>query len=295
MLFVDHRFVRHGLRERDVDRRAKAESGIEFARDPLLRAFGRTQAAAGTDLFVDAFGFQPDRRLEIADKPVQMFEFGISVQLDVRVLRDLHHPRRQDTLRTVERRERLRQLRHVAADRRLFLDQDHLMTAVGDIQRGLYSGDAAADHQRLLGNRHFDRLQRLVAFHFLDQPANDVDRFRSRGFSFFVHPRAMLAQVGHLAQVRVQPRFGTGPPERRLVHPGRTGGHHHAVEFLLLDGLADQRLSRIGTHILIIGGKCDSVELRGFGRHLFTVDRSPDIFAAMANKNSYFRHFRIFS
>jgi hypothetical protein len=49
------------------------------------------------------------------------------VELDVGVLVRLDHARGEDALGAVERGERLAQLAHVAADRRLLLDEDDLV------------------------------------------------------------------------------------------------------------------------------------------------------------------------
>ena len=110
----------------------------------------------------------PDRRsaaflrivhLEVADVAVDLLDLGVGEQRDVRVLRHLDHPRRQDALRAVERREGLGELAHVAADGGLLLDQDHLVAGVGDVERRLDAGDAAADDQRPARDRHADGLR----------------------------------------------------------------------------------------------------------------------------------------
>ena len=64
------------------------------------------------------------------------------------------------------------------------------------------------------------------------------------GLALLVHPGAVLAQVGHLAQVGVEPGLGHGAAEGRLVHARRAGRHHHAGELVLLDGLLDHVLAR---------------------------------------------------
>ena len=62
------------------------------------------------------------------------------------------HLRRQDARRAVERRERLVDLGHLAADGRLLLDDVDLEAGLRDVERGLDAGDAAADDQRALGD-----------------------------------------------------------------------------------------------------------------------------------------------
>ena len=166
---VDHRQVRHRLRERHVDRRAAAEAGVELAGDLLVRAHLRARAAAVAQALVHRARLAADRHLEVADVALDRLHLAVGEQHDVRVLVHLHHARRQDALRAVERREGLRQLAHVAADRRLLLDQHHLHAAVGHVERRLDAGDAAADHQRAPLDRDADRVERLVDLHLLDR------------------------------------------------------------------------------------------------------------------------------
>ena len=52
--------------------------------------------------------------------------------------------------------KRLGEAGHLAADRRLALDQHHFVAGVGDVERRLDAGHAAADHQRPL--RHGTRI-----------------------------------------------------------------------------------------------------------------------------------------
>ena len=82
----------------------------------------------------------------------------------------------------------------------VLLDQHDLVAAVGDVERRLDAGDAAADDQGALGHRDADRLQRLVVLDLLDDGAGDVDRLGGRLAAVVVDPGAVLADVGHLAR-----------------------------------------------------------------------------------------------
>ncbi len=119
-------------------------------------------------------------------------------------LADIDHLRGHDALGAVEGREGLGELGHVAADGGVPLDQHHLVAAVGDIEGRLDAGDAAADDQGPLGDRHGDRLELAVLLHPLDEHGDDVGRLGGGLFPVLVDPGAVLADVGHLAQVRVQ-------------------------------------------------------------------------------------------
>ena len=65
------------------------------------------------------------------------------------------HLRRQDAGGAIERREGLVELGHVPADGRLAFHQVDVLAGVGQGQRGVDAGDAAAHHQHaeLIGTR----------------------------------------------------------------------------------------------------------------------------------------------
>ncbi len=214
----------------------------------------------------------------------------MGVERDPRVVLHFHHARRHDTLRAVEGGEGLRELRHVPADRRLLLDEDHLAPAVGDIERGLDPGDAATDHKRLAGHWHPNRFQGLVPLHLLH---HEVDQLAGllRGFlAVLMHPGALLADVGHLAQEGVEPSACHGPPEGDLVHVRAARRDDHAGEVLLPDRVLDQSLTRIGAHVAIVHGVHDPGEPGGELRHLRAIHRARDILTTMADKDTDASH-----
>ncbi len=101
-----------------------------------------------------------------------------------------------------------------------------------------------------------------------------------------VHPGAVLAQVRHLHQVRVQPHVPDAAAERRLVHPGRAGGDDHPVELVLDDGLLDLLLARLGARVLVADGGHDAGQRRGVLRHRLRVDGAGDVAAAVADEHT---------
>ena len=86
-----------------------------------------------------------------------------------------------------------------------------------------------------LGDRHADRLQLAVVLHPLDQHVHDVDGLGRRLVAILVHPGAVFADVGHLAEERVEPGLLGGLAEGLLVHARAAGRHHHAVQPVLGD------------------------------------------------------------
>ncbi len=251
-LFVDHRPRRHGLRKRHVDGRTHPHAVIELAGIALQRADLGALAAARTLADIDVAGLLADGDLEVADEPVHALDFRVSVEPDARMLPHFHHARRQDALRAIERGEGLGEARHLAADRGLALHHHHFVARVGDVQRRLDARHSAADHQRAPRHRNADGLERAVVPHLGHRQADQVDGLRGGLVAVVMHPSAMLADVGHFDQVGIQARRSHGSPEGLQMHVRRAGGHHHAVQFLGRDLLADHRLARVRAHVLVV-------------------------------------------
>src|SRR5450756_78734 len=285
VLAVEHRDVGHRLRERHVDRRALAEASLELAGDALRRAGRLAVAAAVAEVLVHRAGFLADLHVEVADVAVDLLDLAPGVERDVGVLVRLHHAWREDALRAVEGGEGLAELAHVAADRGFLLDEDHLVAAVGDVERRLDAGDAAADYEGALGDGDADALQRLVVLDLLDDGAGDVDGLFGGLAAVLVDPAAVLADVGHLAHVLVEAGLVAGAAEGLFVHMWRAGGHDHAGEVVVLDGLLDELLARVGAHVLVVLGDGDArVVLEGLGDSL-AVDGTADVLAAVADED----------
>ena len=64
--------------------------------------------------------------------------------------------------------------------------------------------------------------------------------------SLHVHPGVLVADIGHLEEVLVEPGVDQGLPEQGLVGDGRAGRHHHPVELLFLDDLGHGHLGILG-------------------------------------------------
>ena len=155
--------------------------------------------------------------MEVSDEALDRLYLGIRINVDFFILRRIDHLRRQDARRAVERRERLVDLGHFAADGRLFLDDIDLKTRVRNVQRGLNTGDAAADDKCALGNGAGACRERRVELHLCDGRAAKDDGLLGRFFLVLVDPGALLADVRDLDHVAVQPSLFTGLAERLLV------------------------------------------------------------------------------
>ena len=196
------------------------------------------------------------------------------------------HPRGQDARRAVERRERLVELGHVAADRGLALDQVDREARVGDLERGRDAGDAAADDQGGRVDRHPDRLERRLLADAEDTAGDDRLGLGGRGVMVGVDPRDLLADRHQLAQVGVEPGPFAGAAEGLLVHVRRAGRHHDAVEAELADVVLDQLLAEARAHERVVAGDDDALGaelLGGVVTDRGDIDHAGDVRAAVAD------------
>jgi hypothetical protein len=88
----------------------------------------------------------PDVGGEVARFAFQLLEFGQRKDFDVLVAAGLNQLRRQDAHRAVVGGEGLVELGHRPADGGALLDEVYLDAGVGQVERGLDTGDAAAYH-----------------------------------------------------------------------------------------------------------------------------------------------------
>ena len=200
---------------------------------------------------------------------------------------DIDHLGGHDALGAVQGREGFGELGHVAADGGFPLDQDDLVAAVGDVQGGLDAGNAAADDQGPLGDRHGDGGQDAVLLDPLDHHADDFDRLDGGLFPVLVDPGAVFADVGHLAQEGVQPGRFDGLAEGLFVHARRAGRNDDVGELLLLDGFLEQVLARVGAHVFVVGGEGYAGQFADFLRNPLDIDGPGYVFAAVADEYAY--------
>ena len=101
-----------------------------------------------------------------------------------------------------------------------------------------------------------------------------------------MYPRTLFADIGYLNHIRVKTCRGGGFSERRLVHTRRAGANDDTRQFMLGYRFLYHVLSRLGTHVLIVGGENDTRFVFQRRRNGFNVNRPGYIRAAMANENS---------
>ena len=121
-----------------------------------------------------------------------------------------------------------------------FLDQVDSEALIGDRKRRRHPGDSPADHEQIsfgyvrLSGKRFYRSRPA------DRHLHQVYRlFLCRLAKPGVDPGALVADVRHLKQVRIEPRLFHGLPEQRLMRSRRTRGHDYFVQLVLFDTLLD--------------------------------------------------------
>ncbi len=174
----------------------------------------------------------------------------------------------------------------MTADGRLLFHQHYFETGVGQIERRLDAGDAAADDQHASGHWHADRLQGYVPLCPTDRRARDADRLLGGLVAIAVHPGALLTDIGDFALEAIQAALLRRIAECLLVQSWRAAGDDDAVQLVVLDGIDDRVLSRVRAHVHIVAGDDDAIVLAQFSGNFLHVHRRGNIVAAVADENA---------
>ncbi len=224
---IDEVGVGHRLGERDVDRLALGDAGVELARDPD-RAHVAADVAGHAGVLVDASRVAQHGDPERAGHAADGLDLGVGEQLDHRVLPDGDHLGRQDAGGAVEGGERLVEHRHVAADGAAAFDQVDLLAPVGDLERRLDAGDASPDHER--GRRPL-RVARSRGERERDAvDGAGGDRLGALCRAVAAHPVFAERREPHFVGLASRQRHR--PREGRLEESRRVAGDHDPVELV---------------------------------------------------------------
>ena len=179
------------------------------------------------------------------------------------------------------------ELAGMAAQEILFLYQGDVVALVGQAQGGLHTGHAAADNQTGLGDRQIEFLQRRLQAHSGHGHADLVLGPMGGGFRLvLVNPGALIPDVGHLKEVLVEAGFLDGLLEGGFMGARRAGGHHHAVEVVLLDPFLDESLGVLGAGKQAVLHEGDMGQGAGVVPHRLHIDHAGDIDAAAADEDA---------
>src|SRR5450756_815003 len=228
-----------------------------------------------------------DDAREVADEAVEVGELGLEVDLDVGVVDELLLEL-LDELGGVVALDGVAELEHETAELVAALDEVRLVTHVAERVGGGHAGDAAADDHGRVRERHVDLEQRLEQAGAGDRHPHEVPRLvRGLGVLEGVYPARLVADVGHLEEERVEPGLAQGVLEDGLVGARRAARHHHAVELVLLDLLANQREAVAGARVQGVGGVFHAGQrLRVLG-DVLDVDDPGDVAAAVADEDAH--------
>ncbi len=106
-----------------------------------------------------------------------------------------------------------------------------------------------------------------------------------------MHPGALVPDVGHFEQIRVQTRFPQGFAEQRLVRSRGAGGDHDAIEPVFMDHVLDVGQAGVGTGEHGVGRQNHvRLMLDAFDHRLDVHDRA-DVHAAVTDKDAEPRFF----
>ncbi len=133
-------------------------------------------------------------------------------------------------------------------------DEHDRVAPLGEFQRRGQARDAAAEHQRCRAHLGGQRFEGLVAGHAEDRRPGKRHGLLRGGLAVPVHPTALLADVGHLAEIGIEPCRAAGVAERPLVHARAAGGYDNAIEPVLPNVGADHLLTRVRAHVAIGAG-----------------------------------------
>ena len=95
-------------------------------------------------------------------------------------------------------------------------------------------------------------MQRALVYHPADRHAHQVLGFLcGRLWLVHVHPGTLIANVGQVEQIGIEPHLVDGLLEQRLVRAWRARGHHDAVELVLGDDMLHRvlRVLRASEHV----------------------------------------------
>ena len=234
-----------------------------------------------------------DDRREVADEALERLHLRVKQHLDTRVLGGPGHESRHHVSGGVEIGGREIHPGHVAAQVILPLHEVHTVPSIGQFEGGGHAHHASPDDQHVGVHLHRAPLQGFVVGHSPDGRKRECPRLVRRHRGVVVHPTALLADVGHLDEVGVDPRRLQGFAEGRLVHPGAAGGHDHAIQTLRLDVLDDHLLPGVGAHVLVRLGYGHPRLLQRELGHGVAVDHLGDVGAAVADIDAdlvFFHH-----
>ncbi len=197
----------------------------------------------------------------LADKPARLQDLGVQMNGDQRLR---HHPPDQRAgIRLwvqphplpIPRRllERMVHVEQVASQPVRPFHQMDRKTLTGQGEGRVQPGRAPTDDQRGLLHRHARPVERLQPGRLRHRHPHQVLRLLGRPLPIvLVNPRALVADVGHLKEVRVEPRLPDGLLEERLVGERCTGRNDDPVQVQFPHPLNDAPDGILGAGVEVV-------------------------------------------
>ena len=269
-----------GLRSVEVcaDRQDDGAHGERLGRDPTARI-----RITGSSLGVR----RSDGRLEVPDETRHALEDRAGPHVGARAVKRLDLLI-DERLPAAPTRIRSREVDDAAAERVPSFDQMDREAPPREIDGRLYARDAAAYYEDLVAHLEFllrERLQQPGPGHcHADEVAG---LFRGRDRLLRVHPRALVADVDHLDQVRVQADRSRCLAEDRLVCLRRARSDDDSIQVVLDDAVLYLALRALGAGEEQILGERDVWKRVSVLRELRDVEYAADVDTAVADEDAH--------
>jgi len=109
---------------------------------------------------------------------------------------------------------------------------------------------------------------------------------RTRSFDASVDPGTLVPDVGHFEKILIEARITDKGAEDRLMGPSGARCHDDPVKRFFMDDVFDLLLGVLGTGEKVLIGEDDIGESFGVVLHIGDIDDTPDVDAAIADKDA---------
>ena len=228
-LLLDGERAGHGVGELAVDRLALAHAEVEVV--GVRHRADRDALAAAHAGLAHVARLVAQRDAELAGRAGDLVHLGERVDVHASLERRAREARREAAHGAVLGGEGLAEPRHVAAERRLALDEVHVDAAGRELLGGGHAGDAAADHERRAREERALPRQVALVLRARDRALEDLARLLLGQLGLvLVDEAAALAQVGEGHGVLAQLQLARDALEGRTLEARRAAGDDQVVE-----------------------------------------------------------------
>ena len=162
-----------------------------------------------------------------------------------------------------------------------------LIALLGDLEGGGHARDATADDQSAMSDGQWLTMERPIVDHPVDGHTYQILGLLG-GLLRLVHvnPGTLVADIGQIKEIGIQPHLVYRLLEKRLVGARGTRGHNHAIDAVLLYNLLHRFLGILGAGEHVAPGIDDVRQSLGILTDCFHVDGAGDVDTTVANKDT---------